>query len=153
MELQASAAGPRCYTFTQPTVVPSIGFEFDLGYGASGVRPPLDPTGRSAAWKASVYGLEGKNITNHRMATDGFRVEGDGNRLEIATNHFPLTDAGRGDMRRVMRSVLGFGTTWRGAAHIRSRTRLSASPALRGLPGISSCRPWSPARPASSRWR
>ena len=108
MELQAPAAGPRCYTFTQPTVVPSIGFEFDLGYGASKVRPPLDPTARSDAWEASVYDLEGKNITKHRIAADGFRVEGDGNRLEIATNHFPLTDAGRADMRRVMRSVLGF---------------------------------------------
>jgi hypothetical protein len=115
LERQAPVVAPSCNPVTAATVVPSIGFEFDLGYGASTVQPPLDPTrppldprGQSQAWKDSVFVLEGENITNHRTATQGFRVEGDGNRIEIATKPFPLTDAGRTELSSVMRSVLDF---------------------------------------------
>ena len=118
-----TTATAGCYVISTGRFGPpgpsSIRFEFDLSYGASTVSPPLRPTPCRAdpAWCRSVYGLEGLNITNHRLKRDHFRVEGDGNRLEIATERFPLSDAGRIQMRAVMSDVMNF------AADIRSRCK------------------------------
>lgn len=97
----------RCY---QNIIAPStgrlsaIGFEFDLNYGASTVSPPL-PQGH-ARHRDSIRALEGTNVTTHRMKVDKFRVEGDGNRLEIATKPFEISSAGRQEMRQVLEKVL-----------------------------------------------
>jgi hypothetical protein len=42
--LSEPALGPKCYQIISPTAtLPTIGFEFDLSYGASTVAPPLNP--------------------------------------------------------------------------------------------------------------
>jgi len=100
---------PNCYKdIVSPTFgsVAGIGFEFDLNYGASTVSPPLKPDRTDPAWSASVYSLEGKNITTHRMSTHSFRLEGDGNRIEIATKRFELTPAGKREMKKITKDVL-----------------------------------------------
>ena len=114
------AVAPACYRLTDSGAVPSIGFEFDLSYGASKVTPPLEAR-RDPGWGASVFTLEGENVTSHRIRRDGFRLEGDGNRIEIATRKFPLTDSGRREMKRVMKEVLAL------ASDLRRRCR-AASP-------------------------
>jgi hypothetical protein len=92
------AVGATCYTISTPTItLPTIGFEFDLNYGASINTPPLD---------SPDYSLEGKKITTHRIATDGFRLEGDGNRIEIGTKPFELSTTGRTDMEATMKAIL-----------------------------------------------
>jgi V8-like Glu-specific endopeptidase len=99
--------GPRCYKVEANTSgPPSIGFEFDLSYGASKQCPPLKPDRHDAAWLDSVYSLEGKNITTHRIRNEGFRLEGDGNRIEIATKPFELSAAGRKEMKTVVKAIL-----------------------------------------------
>jgi hypothetical protein len=96
---------PSCYQLTTSSPESTIRFEFDLSYGASKVRPPLKPNRSDPAWTDSVYGLEGENITTHRLKRDGFRLEGDGNRIEIATDSFPLTTAGRDEMIKIIDKV------------------------------------------------
>lgn len=99
-EQQTGGAGaPVCYDVTAPSVAPAIGFEFDLSYGASAAMPPPP---------APDYALEGKRITTHSEASDGFRLKGDGNRIEISTKPFELTDAGKVELDRVMGSVLAW---------------------------------------------
>lgn len=96
---------PKCYEITSSTAVkPSISFEFDLNYGASKVSPPLQPTDSSFA--DTVYALEGKNITSHRIKQHGFRLEGDGNRIEIATKRFTLDKNGQEEMTRIIKDIL-----------------------------------------------
>lgn len=101
-------AGSDCFKdkdFIAPKgTVPKIGFELDLNYGASTRRPPLafddpDRVGTETP-------LEGKNITRHRINKEGFRLEGDGNRIEIGTKRFDLTGAGRLKMHEVLEKVL-----------------------------------------------
>lgn len=109
-EAQAPAASPPtgCFTVSAASVVPSIGFEFDLSYGASTVAPPLNRAAVPDDWNRSVYALEGKTLTTHRRDVHGFRLEGDGNRMELATRPFELTDAGLADMESVMARVMAF---------------------------------------------
>jgi V8-like Glu-specific endopeptidase len=94
----------KCYdvTTTRKGVVPAIGFEFDTNYSASTVNPPVNP---ADGLGSSVYALEDKYITTHRYDVDGFRTKGDGNRIEFATKPFELTDAGRKEMSKVMKTV------------------------------------------------
>ena len=146
----ALAVRPKCYKILSTTARPaSIGFEFDLSYGASTTCPPLKPdrdpvTG--LAWQASVYGLEHKNITTHRMKKDGFRLEGDGNRIEIATKPFELNPAGRREMQAVMKAVLDLVTSYQrqcGLWRPKAADRALGFPSAVGPPGTS--------RPPSSR--
>ena len=99
---------PSCYEILRSTTgnLPTIGFEFDLSYGASTTCPPLKMDRSDATWRGSVYSLEGKKITTHRKGPDGFRLEGDGNRIEIATKPFELNAAGRTEMKKIMQAVL-----------------------------------------------
>ena len=108
-ELEEQSA-PACYTILSATsgTLPAIGFELDLNYGASKVSPPLKQG--DAGFNAAVYGLEGKNITTHRMSADGFRLEGDGNRIEIATRPFELSATGKADMKKIVKDVLTLAT-------------------------------------------
>jgi V8-like Glu-specific endopeptidase len=94
----------KCYdvTTTKKGVVPAIGFEFDTNYSPSTVNPPVNP---ADGLGSSVYVLEDKHITTHRYDPDGFRTKGDGNRIELATKPFELTDAGRKEMSKVMKTV------------------------------------------------
>ena len=104
---QESEVTPTCYKdIVAPTtgITPKLGFEFDLNYGASTVRPPGNK--EAAGWDATVYSLEGRNITTHRINTDGFRLEGDGNRIEIGTKPFDISAAGRREMQDIMKKVL-----------------------------------------------
>jgi hypothetical protein len=110
--LSESAPVPTCYQIISPTsTLPTLGFEFDLSYGASTVAPPLNPN--DPLWPGSVYSLEGKNISTHRIKKDGFRLEGDGNRIEIGTKPFELSAAGRKEMRQVMKAILSLVTDMR----------------------------------------
>jgi V8-like Glu-specific endopeptidase len=85
----APGSAPKCYQIVSSTTgnLPAINFEFDMNYGASTVRPPLEQPDHD-----TVYSLEGKKITTHRIKQEGFRLEGDGNRIEIGTKHFELSD-------------------------------------------------------------
>ena len=104
-ELEEQSA-PSCYQILSGAsgAFPAIGFELDLNYGASKVSPPLKQG--DAGFDAAVYGLEGKNITTHRMSADGFRLEGDGNRIEIATKPFEMSAVGRAEMKKTVKDVL-----------------------------------------------
>ena len=99
---------PSCYEILRSTTgnLSAIGFEFDLSYGASTTCPPLKMDRSDATWRGSVYSLEGKKITTHRKGPDGFRLEGDGNRIEIATKPFELSATGRTEMKKIMKAVL-----------------------------------------------
>lgn len=102
---RAIAAAVACRAVSKSTKgPPTIGFEFDLNYGASTVAPPLSKLDTS--FGSSVYVLDGKKLSPHRTPVDGFRLEGDGNRIEIATKPFELTDAGLSELRNVMASIL-----------------------------------------------
>lgn len=103
----APGSAPKCYQIVSSTTgnLPAIGFEFDMNYGASTVRPPLEQPDN-----ATVYSLEGKHITTHRIKQEGFRLEGDGNRIEIGTKHFELSDSGRTEMKKVMKDTLALVT-------------------------------------------
>jgi hypothetical protein len=95
----AAAAAAGCYVVTKASVPPAIGFEFDLSYGASSeFPPPPNPD----------YSLEGKKITTHSEGADGFRLKGDGNRIEIGTKPFELNDAGKAEMEKVMKAVMAW---------------------------------------------
>jgi hypothetical protein len=97
----------KCYpNIVAPTrgSLPTIGFEFDLNYGASTESPPR-PYG-DARFTDTIQALNGTNLTTHRMKADRFRVEGDFNRIEIATKPFELSSAGRQEMRQVIEKVL-----------------------------------------------
>lgn len=131
----AVETSPACYKdIVAPTTgsVPKLGFEFDLNYGASTVRPPLNK--EDAGWGATVAPLEGENITTHRISTDGFRLEGDGNRIEIGTRPFEISAAGRKDMQAIMKKVLTL------AADLKTQCRAAkldtglGYPALTGAP-------------------
>lgn len=103
-ELQASpspkcSAGPtKCYDATKKSVPPAVGFEFDTTYGSStSAPPPNDPD----------YSLDGCEITTHTTATDGFRCEGDGNRIEVKVQQVDLS-AGKAALQAQMKKVLDF---------------------------------------------
>lgn len=129
---------PSCYRIMAIPAPAAIGFEFDLNYGASTVSPPLDPgpARDDAAWSTSIFSLEGKNVTTHRMSTHGFRLEGDGNRVEIATKSFELTAAGRTEMRRVMKDVLALATD------LKSECRKAKADTSRGFPAATGAPRW-----------
>jgi hypothetical protein len=103
----------KCYpNIVAPTrgSPPTIGFEFDLNYGASTEDPPRQPD--DPRYVRMLETLDGANVTAHRTnahkhrKADGFRLEGDGNRIEIATKPFPLNPAGRREMQEVIGKVL-----------------------------------------------
>jgi hypothetical protein len=76
---------------------PTIGFEFDINYGASEVDPP----------PADVnYDIDGKTITTHTTKVNGFRLKGDGNRIEIGTKPFDVTTAGKKEMQHIMTAII-----------------------------------------------
>jgi hypothetical protein len=83
-----------------PSVVPpaTLGFEFDINYGASASEPPP---------AAVDYGMEGEKITTHDSLIDGFRLKGDGNRIEIATKPFSVSPAGKKEMLEVAGKIKG----------------------------------------------
>lgn len=86
-----------CNLVVKRTVPPAIGFEFDLNIGATDeMLPPESPD----------YSLEGKKITKHKKTVDGFRCKGDGNRIEIGTAPFELTQTGQQEMKRVMKNIM-----------------------------------------------
>jgi hypothetical protein len=98
---------PKCYpNIVAPTKgsAPTIGFEFDLNYGVSTEATPRQPD--DPRYVRMLEALEGVNVTTHRMKVDRFRLEGDGNRIEIATQPFQLNPAGRREMQEVMGKVL-----------------------------------------------
>ena len=99
---------PSCYDILKSTTgnLPTIGFEFDLSYGASSSCPPLKFDRSDTTWRNTVYSLIGDKITTHRYNTHGFRLEGDGNRIELATKPFELSTAGRSEMKKIMKDVL-----------------------------------------------
>ncbi|GAB3558314.1 hypothetical protein [Spirosoma fluminis] len=76
---------------------PTIGFEFDINYGASEVDPP--PADVS-------YETDGKKITTHTTKADGFRLKGDGNRIEIGTKPFEVTAAGKKEMQATLLAIV-----------------------------------------------
>lgn len=101
----------KCYkNIVAPTTggLATIGFEFDMNYGASTVSPPLSD--EDPDFGGTVYRLEGQNITTHRIDAKGFRLEGDGNRIEIGTKAFEINAAGRREMQKVMQQVLALVT-------------------------------------------
>ncbi|HZN74448.1 MAG TPA: hypothetical protein VFC00_22495 [Micromonosporaceae bacterium] len=119
-----------CYTIISAGPVPaSINFELDLAYGASTVSPPLLYDG-SATWGATVYSLEGENISTHRIKADGFRLEGDGNRIEIATKPFELNAAGRTEMRSILSAVLDVADQLRDGCAAAHPARLGFPPSV-----------------------
>ena len=97
--LEASGPGPGFeYQAAAPAAIPpaTIGFEFDVNYGASfDAVPP-----------AAVTQIECATITTHTTSADGFRLKGDGPRIEIATKPFTVDAAGKKEMLRVMGAVV-----------------------------------------------
>src|SRR4030095_2728965 len=77
--------------------LPTIGFEFDLSYGASSSKPP--PCGADSS-------IELRKVSTHDRDKHGFRLEGDGNRIEIATKPFQLITAGENNMVEVMSKII-----------------------------------------------
>jgi hypothetical protein len=71
---------------------PTLGFEFDINYGATAKEPPP---------AAPDYGQDGEKISTHDSAADGFRLKGDGNRIEIGTKPFSVSLSGRKEMLEV----------------------------------------------------
>lgn len=81
-----------------PVIIPpaTLGFEFDINYGSTANEPPP---------AAADYDMDGEEITNHNRATDGFKLKGDGNRIEISTKPFSITAAGKKEMLEVARKI------------------------------------------------
>ncbi|MEP6689605.1 MAG: hypothetical protein ABJD07_00535 [Gemmatimonadaceae bacterium] len=132
---QSAETSPTCYENIVAVTTNSparLGFEFDLNYGASTVKPPLDPT--EAGWGATVFPLEGKNITTHRIKKEGFRLEGDGNRIEIGTKPFEVTASGRDEMEDVMKKVLALVTDLKDHCRAAKPDSALGFPAATGAP-------------------
>ena len=94
---QQVSISPPCNPVSKSTLTPAIGFEFDLNIGSTEKHVP--PPGAD-------YSRETKKITKHKKSVDGFRLKGDGNRIEIATVPFEFTDAGKREMNLVMGRVI-----------------------------------------------
>ena len=76
-------------SFVGPIQPPTVGFEFDMDYGASKTDPPPPDVN---------YDLDGEKITTHDSARDGFRLKADNNRIEMGTKPFDVTPAGKQEM-------------------------------------------------------
>jgi hypothetical protein len=78
-------------------ILPTIGFEFDIDYGSSEIDPPP---------AFANHDTDGKKITTHDKKTDKFRLKGDGNRIEIATEPFQVNVFGKKEMQSVIIEIL-----------------------------------------------
>jgi hypothetical protein len=83
-------------SFIGPVLPPTIGFEFDMDYGASKTEPPPPDVN---------YDLDGEKITTHDSGTDGFRLKGDGNRIEVGTKPFEVTPTGKKEMLTTAKKI------------------------------------------------
>ncbi|HET7642439.1 MAG TPA: hypothetical protein VFK40_02935 [Nitrososphaeraceae archaeon] len=94
-----SSTFKRCIVEIPKKKFATIGFEFDLNYGASPRNPPPNH---------EDYSLNYQKISLHTWDSHGFRLEGDGNRIEIATKPFELSPAGENEMNGVINKILEF---------------------------------------------
>ena len=118
-------AGPtKCYDATKKSVPPAVGFEFDTTYGSSTSAPPP---------RAPDYALDGCEITTHTSATDGFRCEGDGNRIEVKVKQVELS-AGKSALQARMKAVLNFMKDLQMACQTSAQTTVGAGTEVRGTP-------------------
>ncbi len=96
LSYEQEVGGAVCNPITKAKVKPAIGFEFDINYGSTEDSvPPPHPD----------YSREGKKITKHKKSVHGFRLKGDGNRIEIGTIPFDFTNSGRIEMENVMNQI------------------------------------------------
>jgi hypothetical protein len=70
----------------------TVGFEFDVHYGL--IEEVVTDAGKTMP-------ANGSDLTDHKDATDGFRVKLDGPRLEIATKPFTVDASGAADRVKV----------------------------------------------------
>lgn len=81
--------------FVGPIPAATIGFEFDIDWGASETEPP----------PSLVNNIDSKTITTHTIKKHGFRLKGDGPLIEIATEVFDITESGRTRMNSVLAKI------------------------------------------------
>lgn len=102
----AGTCPPECDAERQPKEsLPAVGFEFDLNYGALKVEPPFPPDLRNRTFLATIDALNLQNISTFREDKEGFRLAGDGPRIEIATKPFQLSSVGQKEMMEVMNRI------------------------------------------------
>lgn len=97
-ELESLQVYERNWEVSSPSKsLSKIGFEFDINYGATLKDPPPPDVD---------YSADSMSISTHTRKNDGFRLKGDGNRIEIATKPFDISSTGKAEMQKVLGEVL-----------------------------------------------